>query len=137
MNLALTSTLTTSQNGAGLFCFGTEKDFVVYIGYNTMRGGTKMNGWKRLTEIAQEQICFVQEVQGEEKLRLFDLGFFRGSRVLPLYECAGGGTRVYRVKDTLIALRNGDAEVILAEEAGEREQERGKERNVKEGKPYE
>ena len=78
-----------------------------------------MNGWKRLTEIAVEQPCFVQEVQGNEKLRLFDLGFFRGSRVLPLYECAGGGTRVYRVKDTLIALRDWDAEAIWAEEAAE------------------
>ncbi|WP_458396828.1 FeoA family protein [Anaerotignum sp.] len=75
--------------------------------------------WKKITEVAVEQPCFVQEVQGEGRLRLFDLGFFRGSRVLPLYECAGGGTRVYRVKDTLIALRNQDAERILVEEAVE------------------
>ena len=72
---------------------------------------------KRLTEIAIKQDCLVQTVEGESCLRLFDLGFFRGSRVLPLYECAGGGTRVYRVKDTLIALRNGDAQSIWAEEA--------------------
>lgn len=75
--------------------------------------------WKNITEIPIEQPCFVQEVRGEGRLRLFDLGFFRGSRVLPLYECAGGGTRVYRVKDTLIALRNRDAACILAEEAEE------------------
>ena len=55
--------------------------------------------------------------RGDSRLRLFDLGFFRGSRVLPLYECCGGGTRVYRVKDTLIALRNGDAACISVEEA--------------------
>ena len=73
--------------------------------------------WKHITEIPVEQPCFVCGVQGEGKLRLFDLGFFRGSRVLPLYECAGGGTRVYRVKDTLIALRNGDAACISVEEA--------------------
>lgn len=83
-----------------------------------------MDRRKRLTEIGKGQVCFVQDVQGEERLRLFDLGFFRGSRVLPLYECAGGGTRVYRVKDTLIALRDRDAEKILTEEGGE------------EGKPY-
>ena len=76
-----------------------------------------MDRQKRLTDIAKERVCFVREVEGEEKLRLFDLGFFRGSRVLPLYECAGGGTRVYRVKDTLIALRNRDAEMISVEEA--------------------
>ena len=74
---------------------------------------------KKITEIPMEQDCFVCSVAGEEKLRLFDLGFFRGSRVLPLYECAGGGTRVYRVKDTLIALRNRDAEHISVEEAAE------------------
>ena len=70
---------------------------------------------KRITEVQMEQPCFVRDVQGEEKLRLFDLGFFRGSRVLPLYVCIGGGTRVYRVKDTLIALRDQDAEKISVE----------------------
>ena len=75
--------------------------------------------WKNITEVPVEQPCFVYGVQGDSRLRLFDLGFFRGSRVLPLYECAGGGTRVYRVKDTLIALRNQDAERILVEEAVE------------------
>lgn len=86
-----------------------------------------MNGRKRLTEIEREQACFVQEVEGQEKLRLFDLGFFRGSRVLPLYICAGGGTRVYRVKGTLIALRNRDAAAIWVEESVQA---------VKEGEPY-
>ena len=74
---------------------------------------------RNITEIPVEQPCSISDVQGEEKLRLFDLGFFRGSRVLPLYECYGGGTRVYRVKDTLIALRNRDAACILVEEAAE------------------
>lgn len=74
---------------------------------------------KKITEIPVLQPCFVQEVKGECRLRYFDLGFFRGSRVLPLYECCGGGTRVYRVKDTLIALRNGDAENIIVREAEE------------------
>ncbi len=72
---------------------------------------------KKITAIPVEQPCFVQEVQGESRLRFFDLGFFRGSRVLPMYECAGGGTRVYRVKDTLIALRDRDAARISVEEA--------------------
>ena len=73
--------------------------------------------WKNITEVPVEQPCFVYGVQGDSRLRLFDLGLFRGSRVLPLYECCGGGTRVYRVKDTLIALRNGDAACISVEEA--------------------
>ena len=69
---------------------------------------------KKLTEIPVECPCFVQEVRGEGYLRLFDLGFFRDSRVLPLYECAGDGTRVYRVKDTLIALRDADGAPVPA-----------------------
>ena len=73
--------------------------------------------WKNITEVPVEQPCFVYGVQGDSRLRLFDLGFFRGSRVLPLYECCGGCTRVYRVKDTLIALRNADAVCISVEEA--------------------
>ena len=73
---------------------------------------------KKLTEIPTVCPCLVREVSGEERLRFFDLGFFRGSRVLQMYECTGGGTRVYRVKDTLIALRDRDAAQILAEEAG-------------------
>ncbi|MBQ3031298.1 MAG: ferrous iron transport protein A [Anaerotignum sp.] len=71
---------------------------------------------KKITDIPVKQSCFVMDVAGEGKLRLFDLGLFRGSRVLPLYECCCGGTRVYRVKDTLIALRNRDAEQISVEE---------------------
>ena len=74
---------------------------------------------RKITEVPLLQDCLVYDVAGEGKLRLFDLGFFRGSRVLPLYECCGGGTRVYRVKDTLIALRNTDARCILVEEAEE------------------
>lgn len=74
---------------------------------------------KKITAVPVEQACLVQEIQGESRLRFFDLGFFRGSRVLPMYECAGGGTRVYRVKDTLIALRDRDAARISVEEAGQ------------------
>ena len=74
---------------------------------------------RKITEIPLLQDCRICNVVGEGKLRLFDLGFFRGSRVLPLYECCCGGTRVYRVKDTLIALRNQDATCILVEEAVE------------------
>ena len=71
---------------------------------------------KKLTEIPVECPCFVQEVRGEGYLRLFDLGFFRDSRVLPMYECAGGGTRVWRGEDTQIALRGGDAARSVVEE---------------------
>ena len=76
-----------------------------------------MKAWKNMAEIPVEQCCLIQDVCGEDRLRFFDLGFFRDSRVLPMYVCAGGGTRVYRVKDTLIALRDRDAARILVREA--------------------
>lgn len=63
--------------------------------------------------------CIVEDVKAAEsqRLRLFDLGFFQGSLVCPLYECYGGKTRVYAVKQTLIAIRSKEADCILAKEA--------------------
>lgn len=74
---------------------------------------------KRLSGIPIGKECIVQNVEADEKkrLRLFDLGFFQGSRVCPLYECYGGNTRVYAVKHTLIAIRSCEADCILAKEA--------------------
>ncbi len=74
---------------------------------------------KTLKDIPISKECIIHRIVGEEgkRLRLFDLGFFQGSHVVPLYECHGGGTRVYYVKNTLIAIRSGEAKKILAEEA--------------------
>jgi len=74
---------------------------------------------KTLTDIPISKECIIRNIHGEErqKLRLFDLGFFQGSRVIPLYECHGGGTRAYFVKNTLIAIRSVEAVKIIAEEA--------------------
>ena len=45
-------------------------------------------------------------------LRLLDLGFCEESQVVPLYTCPWGGTRLYHVKQTRIALRDSDAAQI-------------------------
>ncbi len=71
---------------------------------------------RKLKEIPIGRDCAVRQVAGEMRLRLLDIGFCPGSLVLPIQECAGGGTRVYRVKDTLIALRHTEAACILVEE---------------------
>ena len=62
--------------------------------------------------------CCIIEVKAEQKqkLLLYDMGFYTGSIVIPLYECWGGGTKVYEVKQTLIALRQQDAENICVRE---------------------
>lgn len=75
---------------------------------------------RRLSTVPIGVHCIVQDIEAEEsqKLRLFDLGFFQGSHVCPLYECYGGKTRVYSVKRTLIAIRTSEADCILAKEDG-------------------
>lgn len=74
---------------------------------------------RRLCNIPMGTMCTVSDVDGEEaqKLHLFDLGFFKGSNVCPLYECYGGKTRAYAVKGTLVAIRAREAYCILTEEA--------------------
>ena len=69
---------------------------------------------KTMAQIPLMQLCKVEEIQGADTLRLMDLGFFPGSSVMPYYRCMHGGTRIYRVKGTLIALRDRDAEQIQA-----------------------
>lgn len=62
-----------------------------------------------LSEVPLGQCCQVVE---NHVLRLLDLGFCTDSRVVPLYTCAWGGTRLYDVKQTRIALRDSDAAQI-------------------------
>ncbi|WP_317855911.1 FeoA family protein [Chakrabartyella piscis] len=71
---------------------------------------------RKLSEIEVQKRCAVSRVMGENKLRLFGLGFFEGSEIVPMYENRGGSTRIYYVKDCLIALRKQDGEQILAKE---------------------
>lgn len=63
-----------------------------------------------LKEVPLGLVC---RVEGAEELRLMELGFCRGSLVRPMYGCVRGGTRVYGVKGTMIALRDADAAQIL------------------------
>lgn len=76
------------------------------------------NLYKTLKQADKEKRYYIIDVVTEQKqkLRLYDMGFYEGSVVMPLYECWGGGTRVYVVKDTLIALRQKDAQTIFVKE---------------------
>lgn len=62
-----------------------------------------------LKEVPLGRECRVECAQ---ELRLMELGFCRGSLVRPMYSCVRGGTRVYGVKGTMIALRDTDAAQI-------------------------
>ena len=57
-------------------------------------------------------IYFVMTFFTTRLLRLLDLGFCEESQVVPLYTCPWGGTRLYHVKQTRIALRDSDAAQI-------------------------
>lgn len=48
--------------------------------------------------------------------RLMDLGFTPGTRVTCLFAAPGGDPRAYLVRDTVIALRNTDAQTVLTED---------------------
>ena len=74
---------------------------------------------RAMTEIPLNQACEVVRVEGALSLRLLDLGFYEGSQIYPLYVCPGGGTRLYEVKDTRIALRDRDAAEILVKAVNE------------------
>ena len=73
--------------------------------------------------VNEKHYCVIEiRVEQMQKLRLYDMGFYAGSVVTPLYECWGGGTKVYEVKQTLIALRQKDAKNIWVREMREYEQ---------------
>ncbi|MBM6830102.1 ferrous iron transport protein A [Anaerotignum lactatifermentans] len=63
-----------------------------------------------LAQVPLGQLCRVED---GAQLRLMELGFCGGSLIRPLYGCFGGGTRVYCVKGTMIALRDRDASQII------------------------
>lgn len=76
----------------------------------------------KLAEMPLRKKCIVKCIQGGtlDKRRLYDLGFFEGSSIEPLYESHGGGTVAYLVKGTIIALRKEDAEnIIIQTSSGE------------------
>ena len=49
--------------------------------------------------------------------RLMDLGFVKGAKVACLLAAPGGGMRAYRVRRTVIALRQADARRVIWEES--------------------
>ncbi|MFQ5795801.1 MAG: ferrous iron transport protein A [Candidatus Bipolaricaulia bacterium] len=52
------------------------------------------------------------DVDGQERWRLEDLGLLPGTRVVAELVSPIGGTTAYRIRDSLIALRNEQAQLI-------------------------
>ena len=55
--------------------------------------------------------------RGGMRRRLMDLGFTPGARVEPVFSAPGRGMRAYRIRGTLVALREADAKTVLLREA--------------------
>lgn len=49
----------------------------------------------------------------EIKKRFLDLGFVKGTSIIPILTSPSGNIRAYLIKDTLIAIRDEDATEIL------------------------
>jgi Fe2+ transport system protein FeoA len=64
-------------------------------------------------------------IQGVERERLQNHGFIEHNEVVPVRNTPSAGARVYRVMNTLVALRAESAECILVE-VEEQEGDRGK-----------
>lgn len=75
---------------------------------------------KRLQEVAIQQEAVVLDIAHVPlmKRRLMDLGFVRGTRVIPILESPSKDMRAYLVKGCKIALRSVDANAILVEQKG-------------------
>ena len=58
---------------------------------------------------------FVLRVEAEMglKQRLRDIGFIKGTEVQFLHSSPTGDPRAYKLKNTIVALRNGDAKNII------------------------
>jgi DtxR family Mn-dependent transcriptional regulator len=73
-------------------------------------------GAVRLSQIAADQPAVVDRIDGESneplRLRMLDLGLTRGARIERQLDGPFGGVSAYRVRGTLIALRDQQADLI-------------------------
>ena len=67
-----------------------------------------------LSSLEEGQSAIVHAVHGHGSMyeRLCDLGFTKNSCVICLFSSVFGDPRAYRIKDSIIALRNCDAQQI-------------------------
>ena len=66
-----------------------------------------------LDRLASGESARIARLTGTMQSRLCDLGFTENSRVTCLFPSAFGDPRAYRIRDTVVALRSGDARTVL------------------------
>jgi DtxR family Mn-dependent transcriptional regulator len=81
------------------------------------------SGLVTLADLAQGDVADVvaldQNCQGFSRRRLMDLGFTPGARLEPALETFAGDPRAYRVRGTLVALRQDQARQVLVRRASD------------------
>jgi len=58
---------------------------------------------------------YVVELKNETdiKRRFLDIGLSKNTKVVPLFNSIGGGIRAYKIRNSIIAIRDSDAKYIL------------------------
>lgn len=70
---------------------------------------------KPLNQLFPGQSARIVALEGNDNARLRDLGFAEGGRVTCLFPSAFGDPHAYRVRDTVVALRQKDARRVLCD----------------------
>ncbi len=63
--------------------------------------------------VGEKGVVFKVDAEIGLKQRLRDIGFINGAEVLVLHRSPSGDPRAYKIKNTVIALRNRDAKHII------------------------
>ncbi len=72
-----------------------------------------------LLSLTNQQEGIIQDIihpDEEMKRRLFDLGFYQGSKIKKTLVSPKGDPIAYKIRGTTIALRNSDAQYVLLKE---------------------
>lgn len=68
-----------------------------------------------LKDIGYEEEVYVNKIITDKaiKRRLLDIGLSKNTVVVPLFKSLSGGIRAYKIRDSIIAIRDDDASNIL------------------------
>lgn len=61
-----------------------------------------------------ERVCVLSmDLDNEIKRRFLDIGLSKNTEVIPLFDSISGGIRAYKIRNSLIAIRDSDARGIM------------------------
>ena len=68
-----------------------------------------------LKDILINEDAYVTKITTDNdiKRRLLDIGLSKNTKVTPLFNSVSGGIRAYKIRNSIIAIRDNDAKMIL------------------------